>query len=166
MRPPKEGERFFALIQVNSVNGRTPAELEERMSFDYLTPLYPEEHLNLETSANEFSMRVLDLFSPIGKGQRGLIVAQPKTGKTILLQKIANAITKNHPEVYLIILLVDERPEEVTDMQRHVEARSSPRPSTRNQSDMWSAPTSCWKRPSAWWKPAKTWSSSSTPSPA
>jgi transcription termination factor Rho len=122
VRPPKEGERFFALIQVNSVNGRTPAELEERIGFDFLTAMYPEEHLNLETSASEYSMRILDLFSPIGKGQRGLIVAQPKTGKTILLQKIANAISKNHPEAYLIILLVDERPEEVTDMERHVEA--------------------------------------------
>ena len=122
VRPPKEGERFFALIQVNSVNGRKPAELEERQSFDYLTPLYPNEHLKLETSPGETSMRVLDLFSPIGKGQRGLIVAQPKTGKTVLLQKIANGIIENHPEVYLIILLVDERPEEVTDMERHVKA--------------------------------------------
>ena len=122
VRPPKEGERFFALIQVNTINGRTPAELEERNDFDFLTPLFPEEHLNLETTAGESSMRVLDMFSPIGKGQRGLIVAQPKTGKTVLLQKIANAITKNHPEAYLIILLLDERPEEVTDMERNVEA--------------------------------------------
>ena len=120
VRPPKEGERFFALIQVNSVNGRTPAEMEERASFDYLTPLYPDEHLKLETTPNEYSTRVVDLYSPIGKGQRGLIVAQPKTGKTILLQKMANAILANHPEVYLIILLVDERPEEVTDMRRNV----------------------------------------------
>ncbi len=122
VRPPKEGERFFALIQVNQINGRVPGTIEERESFDYLTPLYPEEHLHLETRSTETSMRVLDLFSPIGKGQRGLIVAQPKTGKTILLQKIANAITENHPEVHLLILLVDERPEEVTDMQRHVKA--------------------------------------------
>ena len=122
VRPPKEGERFFALIQVKTINGRTPTELEERPSFDFLTPLYPTKQLKLETSPSENSMRVLDLFSPIGKGQRGLIVAQPKTGKTILLQKIANAITTNHPEVYLIILLVDERPEEVTDMERHVQA--------------------------------------------
>lgn len=120
VRPPKEGERYFALIQVNKINGREPGSVEEQLGFDYLTPLYPEEHLNLETRANEMSMRVLDLFAPIGKGQRGLIVAQPKTGKTILLQKIANAITANHPEAYLIILLVDERPEEVTDMERHV----------------------------------------------
>lgn len=120
VRPPKEGERFFALIQVNEINGRQPGAVEERQSFDYLTPLYPEEHLHLETRASEVNMRVLDLFAPIGKGQRGLIVAQPKTGKTILLQKIANAITTNHPEVHLLILLVDERPEEVTDMARNV----------------------------------------------
>ena len=122
VRPPKEGERFFALIQVNEINGRVPGTIEERQSFDYLTPLYPEEHLHLETRPTETNMRVLDLFAPIGKGQRGLIVAQPKTGKTILLQKIANAITENHPEVHLLILLVDERPEEVTDMERHVKA--------------------------------------------
>ncbi len=122
VRPPKEGERFFALIQVNSINGRKPSELEERVSFDYLTPLYPEEQLVLEYHPTDYSMRTMDLFAPIGKGQRGLIVAQPKTGKTVLLQKIANAITTNHPEVYLIILLVDERPEEVTDTQRNVQA--------------------------------------------
>jgi transcription termination factor Rho len=122
VRPPKEGERFFALIQVHKVNGRPPEEMEERQSFDYLTPLYPTEQIRLETSPNEYSTRILDLFAPIGKGQRGLIVAPPKTGKTILLQKIANAITTNHPEIYLIILLVDERPEEVTDMERNVKA--------------------------------------------
>ncbi len=120
VRPPKEGERFFALIQVNEVNGRKPAEIEDRQSFEFLTPLYPEEHLRLETIPAEYSTRVLDLFTPIGKGQRALIVAQPKTGKTVLLQKIANAITTNHPEVFLIVLLVDERPEEVTDMERTV----------------------------------------------
>ena len=120
VRPPKEGERFFALIQVNKINGRTPGMIEERQSFDYLTPLYPEEHLNLETTSGETSMRILDLFAPIGKGQRGLIVSPPKAGKTILLQKIANAISENHPEAHLLILLVDERPEEVTDMERHV----------------------------------------------
>ncbi|MEM6646300.1 MAG: transcription termination factor Rho [Bacteroidota bacterium] len=120
IRPPKEGERFFALIQVNSINGRPPAEMEERISFDYLTPLYPEKQLKLENSPSEYSTRMLDLFCPIGFGQRGLIVAQPKTGKTILLQQIANAVSKNHPEAYLIILLVDERPEEVTDMMRNV----------------------------------------------
>ncbi len=122
VRPPKEGERYFALIQVNSINGRVPGELEERPSFDYLTPYYPTEQLTLETLPGEYTTRVMDLFSPIGKGQRALIVAQPKTGKTIILQKIANAITTNHPEVTLIILLVDERPEEVTDMRRNVDA--------------------------------------------
>ena len=123
VRPPKEGERFFALIQVNKVNEREPGAAGERHSFDYLTPLYPEEQLRLETRPSGVSMRVLDLFSPIGKGQRGLIVAQPKTGKTILLQKIANAIAENHPEVFVMILLVDERPEEVTDMERNVKGQ-------------------------------------------
>lgn len=121
IRPPKEGERYFALIQVNSINGRAPGEIDERPSFDYLTPYYPEEQLVLQTLGGEYSTRVMDLFSPIGKGQRALIVAQPKTGKTILLQKIANAVTTNHPECHLLILLVDERPEEVTDMRRHVQ---------------------------------------------
>ena len=120
VRPPKEGERFFALIQVNKINGRTPGTIEERQSFEYLTPLYPEEHLILETNPEETSMRILDLFAPIGKGQRGLIVSPPKAGKTILLQKIANGISANHPETHLLILLVDERPEGVTDMERHV----------------------------------------------
>lgn len=120
IRPPKEGERYFALIQVNSINGREPGEIDERPSFDFLTPYYPEEQLVLQTLGGEYSTRVMDLFSPIGKGQRALIVAQPKTGKTILLQKIANAVTTNHPECHLLILLVDERPEEVTDMRRHV----------------------------------------------
>lgn len=121
VRPPKEGERYFALIQVHSINGRAPGEIDERPSFDYLTPYYPEEQLVLQTLGGEYSTRVMDLFSPIGKGQRALIVAQPKTGKTILLQKIANAVTTNHPECHLLILLVDERPEEVTDMRRHVQ---------------------------------------------
>ncbi len=120
VRPPKERERFFAMIQVNKVNGHPPGDLAQRPTFEYLTPLYPESQLRLETRPHGISMRVLDLFSPIGKGQRGLIVAQPKTGKTILLQKIANAIAANHPEVTVMILLVDERPEEVTDMQRNV----------------------------------------------
>ncbi len=120
IRPPKEGERYFALIHVKKINGTEPGELGEQKIFDYLTPLYPDEILRLETRAHDMSLRILDLFAPIGKGQRGLIVAQPKTGKTILLQKIANAISTNHPEAHLIILLVDERPEEVTDMERHV----------------------------------------------
>ena len=123
VRAPREGERFFALINVDMINGHPPSSDDgPRPHFDYLTPFYPTEHLNLETRPNEMSMRVLDLFAPVGKGQRGLIVAQPKTGKTILLQKVANAITANHPEIHLLILLVDERPEEVTDMRRSVKA--------------------------------------------
>jgi transcription termination factor Rho len=120
IRPPKEGERFFALIRVNSINGRAPDDFSERTSFDFLTPLFAEEMLKLETTGDEISTRIIDLFCPIGKGQRGLIVAQPKSGKTILLQKLANAISTNYPNSYLIVLLVDERPEEVTDFERSV----------------------------------------------
>ncbi|MEX0810733.1 MAG: transcription termination factor Rho [Chitinophagales bacterium] len=122
IRPPKEGEKYFALLKVETINGKLPADVRDRVPFDYLTPLFPEEKLNLFTSPDNFSTRLVDLFTPIGKGQRGLIVAQPKTGKTMLLQGIANAIAANHPEVYLMILLIDERPEEVTDMQRSVNA--------------------------------------------
>lgn len=124
IRPPKEGEKYFPLVKVEKINGRDPSFVRDRMSFDHLTPLFPEEKFNL-TGKREFantSVRVVDLFSPIGKGQRGLIVAQPKTGKTVLLKDIANAIAANHPEVYMIILLIDERPEEVTDMARSVNA--------------------------------------------
>ncbi|GAA4455504.1 hypothetical protein GCM10023189_23400 [Nibrella saemangeumensis] len=122
IRPPKEGEKYFALLRVSTINGKTTEEIRDRIPFEYLTPLFPEEHLRLSTRPDQYSTRILDLFSPIGKGQRGMIVAQPKTGKTVLLKEIANAITKNHPEVYLIILLIDERPEEVTDMARSVNA--------------------------------------------
>lgn len=122
IRPPKDGEKYFALLRVESVNGKTTEEIRDRVPFEYLTPLFPEEKLNLSTKPNNFSTRILDLFSPIGKGQRGMIVAQPKTGKTVLLKEIANAIAENHPEVYLMILLIDERPEEVTDMARSVKA--------------------------------------------
>ncbi len=122
IRPPKEGEKYFALLRVESVNGKTTEEIRDRIPFEYLTPLFPTEKLNLFTSGRENSTRILDLFAPIGKGQRGMIVAQPKTGKTVLLKEIANAIARNHPEVFLIILLIDERPEEVTDMQRSVKA--------------------------------------------
>ena len=122
IRPPKEGEKYFALLKVQTVNGRTTEEIRDRIPFEYLTPLFPNEKLNLFTSPSEYSTRILDLFAPIGKGQRGMIVAQPKTGKTVLLKQIANAIAKNHPECYLIILLIDERPEEVTDMARSVKA--------------------------------------------
>jgi transcription termination factor Rho len=123
IRPPKEGEKYFPLIKVEFINGRTPDEVRDRIPFDYLTPLFPEKKFNLTGHpGNNLSTRVIDLFSPIGKGQRGLIVAQPKTGKTVLLKEIANAIAFNHPEVYLIVLLIDERPEEVTDMARSVKA--------------------------------------------
>jgi transcription termination factor Rho len=122
IRPPKEGEKYFPLVRVESINGRLPADVRDRIPFDYLTPLFPTERLNLFTETNNYSTRIIDLFTPIGKGQRGLIVAQPKTGKTNLLKEVANAIAKNHPEVYLIILLIDERPEEVTDMARSVRA--------------------------------------------
>lgn len=124
IRPPKEGERYFALLKVDLINDLTPQQLRDRIYFDHLTPLFPDEKFNLAGKGrnDDLSMRILDLFAPVGKGQRGLIVAQPKTGKTILLQKVANAIATNHPEAYLIILLIDERPEEVTDMARHVNA--------------------------------------------
>ncbi len=122
IRPPKEGEKYFALLRVELVNGKTTEEIRDRVPFEYLTPLFPEERLNLSSRPDQYSTRVVDLFAPIGKGQRGMIVAQPKTGKTVLLKEIANAITRNHPEVFLIILLIDERPEEVTDMQRSVRA--------------------------------------------
>jgi transcription termination factor Rho len=122
VRPPKEGEKYFALLKVDTINGKKPEEVRDRVPFDYLTPLFPYEKLNLCTSSNNYSTRIMDLFTPIGKGQRGLIVAQPKVGKTVLLKEVANAIAENHPEVYLIVLLVDERPEEVTDMERSVKA--------------------------------------------
>lgn len=120
IRPPKEGEKYFALLKVISVNGKTTEEIRDRIPFEYLTPLFPEERLNLSTKHDNYSTRILDLFAPIGKGQRGMIVAQPKTGKTVLLQQVANAIAENHPEVHLMVLLIDERPEEVTDMARSV----------------------------------------------
>lgn len=122
VRPPKEGEKYFALLKVDTINGKRPDEVRDRVPFDYLTPLFPFEKLNLFTSPTNLSTRIIDLFTPIGKGQRGLIVAQPKTGKTMLLKEVANAIAANHPECYLMIVLVDERPEEVTDMERSVKA--------------------------------------------
>ena len=120
IRPPKEGERYFAMLMVEQVNFENPSEGKEKIQFDDLTPLYPKEKWQLESSPTEVSTRIMDLLSPIGKGQRGLIVAPPYSGKTVLLQKIANSITTNHPDVVLIVLLIDERPEEVTDMQRSV----------------------------------------------
>ena len=123
IRPPKEGEKYFPLIKVDEINGRSPDFIRDRVPFDFLTPLFPDEKFTLcQPGEGSLSVRVIDMFTPIGKGQRGLIVAQPKTGKTILLQEIANAIAKYHPEVYLMILLIDERPEEVTDMARNVKA--------------------------------------------
>jgi transcription termination factor Rho len=122
VRPPKEGEKYFALLKVETINGKGPEEVRDRVPFDYLTPLFPFEKLNLFTTPNDYSTRIMDLFTPIGKGQRGLIVSQPKTGKTMLLKAVANAIAENHPECYLMIVLVDERPEEVTDMERSVRA--------------------------------------------
>lgn len=122
VRPPKEGEKYFALLKVDTINGKRPEEVRDRVPFDYLTPLFPYEKLNLFDSPDNYSTRIMDLFTPIGKGQRGLIVAQPKTGKTMLLKAVANAVAKNHPECYLMVVLVDERPEEVTDMERSVKA--------------------------------------------
>jgi transcription termination factor Rho len=122
VRPPKEGEKYFALLKVDHINGKRPDEVRDRVPFDYLTPLFPYEKMNLFDAADNYSTRIMDLFTPIGKGQRGLIVAQPKTGKTMLLKAVANAIAKNHPECYLMVVLVDERPEEVTDMERSVRA--------------------------------------------
>jgi transcription termination factor Rho len=122
VRPPKEGEKYFALLKVDTINNKSPEDVRDRVPFDYLTPLFPFEKLNLFTSPSDMSTRIMDLFTPIGKGQRGLIVAQPKTGKTMLLKAVANAIAENHPDCYLIVVLVDERPEEVTDMERSVKA--------------------------------------------
>jgi len=122
IRPPKEGEKYFALTRIEKINGKTASEVRDRVAFQHLTPLFPDDKFNLEFDPKNYSTRIIDLVAPIGKGQRGLIVAQPKTGKTNLLQDIANAIAKNHPEVYMIVLLVDERPEEVTDMARNVKA--------------------------------------------
>ncbi len=122
VRPPKEGERFFALLRVEAVNNSDPAIMRERTLFDNLIPVYPTKRIVLESAPGEYSMRIMDLLTPIGKGQRGLIVSPPKSGKTVLLQKIANSITRNHPDIKLIILLIDERPEEVTDMERSVKA--------------------------------------------
>ena len=122
VRPPKEGEKYFALVKADLLNGRKPEEIRDRVPFEYLTPLFPFQKLNLYNGPQNYSTRIMDLFTPIGKGQRGMIVAQPKVGKTVLLKEVANAIATNHPEVYLMIVLIDERPEEVTDMERSVNA--------------------------------------------
>ncbi|MGO8820324.1 MAG: transcription termination factor Rho, partial [Desulfomonilaceae bacterium] len=120
IRPPKDTERYFALLKVEQINGEDPEKVRDKILFDNLTPLYPDEKLKLEIGPTQYSMRIMDLVAPIGKGQRALIVSPPKAGKTVLLQQIANSLTVNHPDVYLIVLLIDERPEEVTDMQRSV----------------------------------------------
>ena len=120
IRPPREGEKYFPLIRIDNINGRDPAWVRDRIPFKFLTPLFPQERFHLADNNNNVSMRIMDLFAPIGKGQRGMIVSQPKTGKTTLLKDVANAIAMNHPETYLIVLLIDERPEEVTDMKRSV----------------------------------------------
>jgi len=122
VRSPKEGERYFALLKVDAVNDEAPGTGKQKILYDNLTALYPSQRLRMETKSDELALRVMDIVTPLGKGQRGLIVAPPRTGKTVLMQRIANAITANHPEVYLIILLIDERPEEVTDMERNVKA--------------------------------------------
>ena len=122
IKPPKENEKYFSLFKIDLINGKKPDEIRDRVPFDYLTPLFPFEKLNLYTSSSNYSTRIIDLFTPIGKGQRGLIVAQPKVGKTMLLKEVANAIASNHPECYLMVVLIDERPEEVTDMERSVKA--------------------------------------------
>jgi transcription termination factor Rho len=122
VRPPKEGEKYFALLKVETINGKLPEEVRDRVPFDYLTPLFPYEKMKLFTTSDNYSTRIMDMFTPLGKGQRGLIVAQPKVGKTVLLKEVANAIAANHPEVYLMVVLIDERPEEVTDMERSVRA--------------------------------------------
>ena len=122
VRPPREGEKYFPLVKVNSINGRSPEFVRDRVAFEHLTPLFPEEKFDITTRKMSTSTRIIDLFSPIGKGQRGLLVAQPKTGKTTLMKEVANAIAANHPEAYMIVILIDERTEEVTDMSRSVNA--------------------------------------------
>ena len=164
VRPPKDSERYFALLKVEAINFETPEQARDKTVFDNLTPLYPMERIRLEHDSDNLTTRAMDLLCPIGKGQRGLIVAAPRTGKTVLLQNLANAIAKNHPEVYLIVLLIDERPEEVTDMQRSVQARSSRRRSTSRRSATCRSPKWSSRRLSAWSSPARMSLSFSTPS--
>jgi transcription termination factor Rho len=165
IRPPKEGERYFALLRVEEVGLAGPEASKNLILFDNLTPIYPDERFLMENGADNFSARVIDLLTPIGKGQRGLIVAPPRTGKTMLLQCIANSISTNHPDAFLIVLLIDERPEEVTDMERTVKAEVvsstfDESPSATSRSPRWSA-----RRPSGWSSASQTSSSFSTPSP-
>ena len=150
IRPPKEGEKYFALLKVEAVNFENPEKCKDKIFFDNLTPLYPKERLNLETTQAEVSTRIINLLTPIGKGQRALIVAPPYSGKTVLMQKMANAIVHNHPEVILIVLLIDERPEEVTDMQRSVKGKSLPQPLMNRLSAMCRSPKLSLKKPNVW----------------
>jgi len=160
IRPPKENERYFALLRVEAINGEDPNLLTEKVFFDDLTPLHPEQRLKLATTPLELSTRIVDIIAPIGMGQRGLIVSPPRAGKTILLQKLAKAVLANHPDAYVIVLLIDERPEEVTDMERQVKAANCEvisstltEPSSRSRagSPRWSS-----RRPSAWWSTRRT----------
>ena len=166
VREPKDNEKYNALLKVDSVNGVDPDTARQRPLFEKLTPLFPEERLRLETPEHDTAARIMDLLCPIGKGQRGLIVSPPKAGKTTILKKLANSITANNPEVHLIVLLVDERPEEVTDMQRSVNGRSCPAPSTSPPRTTSRSPSSCSTASSAWSRSATTSSCCSTRSPA
>jgi transcription termination factor Rho len=159
IRPPKEKEKFFALAQGRSGGQEEPDKAKDKTHFDNLTPLFPNRRFILETTPDELSTRVLDLVCPIGKGTRGLIVAPPRTGKTVLMQKLANAMLKNNPETYLFILLIDERPEEVTDMERSCRGAEviSARRSTSRRSGMCRWPRWSSKRPGAWWSTSATW---------
>ena len=161
IRPPKENERYFALLRVEAINYNDPDILTQKVVFDDLTPLHPNKRLILEADPHEINMRVMDMVTPIGKGQRGLIVAPPRTGKTILLQKIANSILRNHPECYVIVLLIDERPEEVTEMERTVksDARRGGQLDVRRTGLAGTCRSARWssKRPSAWSSSARTW---------
>jgi hypothetical protein len=166
IRPPKEGEKYFPLIKVMEINGRSPQYIRDRVPFDHLTPLFPEEKFELTGNGHDnISTRVVDMFAPIGKGQRGLIVAQPKTGKTVLLKEIANAIAANNPEVYMIVLLIDERPEEVTDMARSVNAEVVASTLMNRQTNMLKLPTLFWKKQNDWLNADTMWLFCLTPLP-
>jgi transcription termination factor Rho len=165
IRLPIEGQENFALMQVEAVNGHSPEEKTSATVFEDLTPLHPDKRYVLETDPDDLSTRVVDMVTPIGKGQRGLIVSPPRAGKTILLQKIALALRKNHPEAYLIVLLIDERPEEVTDMVRTVACSTAEVVASTFDPNTCTSAKWPWKRPSAWWRMAATWCCCSTRSP-
>jgi len=155
-RPPKDNERYFALLRIEAVNGINPEAAKERLHFQGLTPVFPQERLTLETRDGDISRRLIDLIAPIGKGQRGLIVSPPKAGKTVLLKKIANGITENHPDVVLMVLLIDERPEEVTDMERSVQGEVLSSTFARRPRTMSSWPIWSLNGPNAWWSTGRT----------